>query len=50
MGRRFKRLCIMLITAALILNVSGCWDRRELDAIGIVLGVGLDQSASPGEN
>ena len=49
MGRRFKRLCIMLITAALLLNASGCWDRRELDALGIVLGVGLDQSASPGE-
>ncbi len=38
---------IMLITTALILILSGCWDSRELNSIGIVMGVGLDKASAP---
>jgi len=37
----------MLITSAVMLNLSGCWDSRELNTIGIVSGVGLDKATTP---
>jgi len=49
MTKHFKRLCVMLITVMVMLGLTGCWDRRELDALGIVLGVGLDKAQTPGD-
>ncbi|MFA9379542.1 MAG: Ger(x)C family spore germination protein [Acetanaerobacterium sp.] len=34
-------LCVMLL--------CGCWNRRELNTLGIVLGIGLDKGPRPGE-
>jgi spore germination protein KC len=39
----------MFITAAMMLEMSGCWDCREMDTIGIVMGVGLDKAEAPDE-
>lgn len=38
---------ISLCLIALLL--CGCWDRRELDTLAIVAGVGLDTAAEPGQ-
>jgi spore germination protein KC len=49
LGSRFS-LWIKLITVlALILPLSGCWNRRELDTIAVVIGIGLDK-AGEGSN
>ena len=34
-------ICILLIP--LIISFSGCWNRCELDTLGIVMGIGLDK-------
>nr|WP_281067905.1 Ger(x)C family spore germination protein [Cohnella thailandensis] len=31
---------------ALLLSLTGCWNRRELDTLGIVLGLGIDKTES----
>ncbi|PYI52232.1 hypothetical protein DLM86_22445 [Paenibacillus flagellatus] len=36
-----------MVTAAILLlflPLTGCWDRREIDDVGIVLGIGFDES------
>jgi len=45
----FKRLCIIALSAALILSMGGCWDDHELNTVGIVMGVGLDKAETPGD-
>jgi len=37
---RVRLLLIMLVLSSLIL--SGCWDRRELNGLALVMGVGID--------
>ncbi len=42
-----RQICIILkqvICALLILCLCGCWDARELDELGIVMGVGFTSS------
>ncbi len=38
----------MLIILAVLL-LCGCWNRRELDSLGVVLGIGIDQGERQGE-
>ncbi len=37
-----------LITILCILLLTGCWDRRELNELGIVMAVGIDKDGSEG--
>lgn len=37
-------ICIFLI-----MSLSGCWNRRELDTLSIVMGVGVDKTEEPGK-
>lgn len=38
-----------LICIFLVLILSGCWNSRELDTLGIVMGVGVDKSTESGK-
>jgi len=44
-----KAICAFLLSAALLLPLTGCWDSRELDTLGIVMGIGLDSADEPGK-
>ncbi len=48
MIRRFGLVCKLLISALLVAGaaaaLTGCWDQREVDKIGIVLATGIDQA------
>lgn len=46
MIRSFKKMFIIVLCFILLLS-TGCWNRRELDELGIVVGAGLDKT--PGE-
>jgi len=37
-----KIIVMLLITIILSLGTTGCWNRRELPSLGIVMGVGID--------
>ncbi|GGF84618.1 spore germination protein KC [Paenibacillus albidus] len=42
--RRLSGLLIrILIAVLLVMPLSGCWDRRELDELGIAMGLGIDK-------
>ncbi len=49
MKKCLKLLGLPLIIIAAMLNLSGCGDSRELNELGIVMGVGLDKTDAPGE-
>lgn len=38
----------MLLLAIVLLPMSGCWDRKEIENRGYILGVGIDHVAAPG--
>ncbi len=44
----FRRLLLAVSLIALILPLGGCWDRKEIENRGYVLGVAIDHAA-PGE-
>ncbi|HOV69344.1 MAG TPA: Ger(x)C family spore germination protein [Clostridia bacterium] len=39
-----KKAIKILILLILVLNIDGCWSRRELDTLALVLGVAIDRS------
>lgn len=39
---RIDRKLILMILVTIVLFTGGCWDRRELETLGIVAGFGLD--------
>lgn len=39
--KKFNRIIVMVIIASILLT-SGCWNRRELETLTLVMGVGLD--------
>ncbi|MDP4178370.1 MAG: Ger(x)C family spore germination protein [Bacillota bacterium] len=41
------KLLKTLICILLIISLTGCWNRRELDTLGVVMGVGIDKSEEP---
>ncbi|UOO36791.1 Ger(x)C family spore germination protein [Oscillospiraceae bacterium CM] len=49
MGKAVRKIVTFIVAACLMAGLSGCYDRRELDTLGIVLGVGLDKSETEGE-
>lgn len=47
-----KHSCMFIkifICILLIISLTGCWNRRELDTLGIVMGVGVDKPDEPGK-
>lgn len=46
-GNRLKRTVVLIALAVLLL--TGCWDRRELNDIGIVVAVALDKEPKTGK-
>lgn len=47
--RLFKYTMLTMIILVCIFSLSGCFDRRELDTIGIVMGVALDKAEGEGQ-
>ncbi|RUS46710.1 Ger(x)C family spore germination protein [Cohnella sp. AR92] len=43
---RIRKPLLLLLCAALLLLLTGCWNRRELDTLGIALGFGIDKTES----
>lgn len=43
-----KIIVIMLITSITTLMLTGCWDRKELNELGIVAAMGLDKDPETG--
>ncbi len=41
------RATALLLCALLLLNLCGCWSKRELDSLAIVLGTALDMGSQP---
>jgi spore germination protein KC len=42
-----RRILLLLLLMLLVLNISGCWSRRELNTLAIVLGTALDAGPAP---
>ena len=42
----YKRLLLPLALVLLVILTSGCWDRREVEELGLVLALGLDLGPS----
>lgn len=49
MKSRINFLKLTIICMILILSTTGCWNRRELDDLGIVMGVAFDKTQNPGK-
>ena len=39
----------MLLSLLMVINISGCWDRHELNTLTIVSGLGIDKAKDPGK-
>lgn len=44
-----KKNCALLLLCICLLPITGCWNRRELNELGIVLAVALDKDVNSGE-
>jgi len=44
-----KKVLEVLLMIAVLMSVGGCFDRRELNALAIVVGVAVDQAETEGE-
>lgn len=49
MKKHMSKLLKITMCILIAMNFSGCWNRRELDTLGIVMGVGVDKSIEPGK-
>lgn len=49
MKKHIGILTKIIICILLIASLSGCWNRRELDTLAIVMGVGIDKPQEPGK-
>lgn len=47
MNHRFRTSILTFILITSTIFVSGCWDRKEIDNRGFVLGVAIDHATSP---
>ena len=43
------RALSLILILSIMLNFSGCWDRRELNSLAIVMGFGIDKAEAPDE-
>jgi spore germination protein KC len=46
MTRRIVSLFLILVI--LVLPLSGCWGKREVESLGFVFGIGIDKGSKPG--
>lgn len=46
--RNLKKSISILLVVALAFGLSGCWNRRELNSLGIVMGVAIDKTKKEG--
>lgn len=44
-----RAAAVVLLLATAFLTLSGCFDRRELNTLGIVIGVGIDKAETEGD-
>jgi len=49
MKNRIGFIMKIMVCFMLILPISGCWSRHELNSLSFVVGVGLDKAEKPGE-
>jgi spore germination protein KC len=49
MKNRMGFIIKIMVCLMLILPISGCWSRHELNSLSFVVGVGLDKAEKPGE-
>jgi spore germination protein KC len=49
MKHTLKAVVCALLAIAIPVSVSGCFDRRELDTLGIVMGVAIDKAEKDGD-
>ncbi|NBJ15501.1 MAG: Ger(x)C family spore germination protein [Dehalobacter sp. 4CP] len=49
MKNRMGSIIKIIVCFMLILPLSGCWSRHELNSLSFVVGVGLDKAEKPGE-
>lgn len=49
MKNRMGSIMKIIVCFMLILPLSGCWSRHELNSLSFVVGVGLDKAEKPGE-
>lgn len=47
--KKHKGICEFIIIILLTISLSGCWNRRELDELGIVMGMGVDRQEKSGK-
>ena len=47
--RKGKRLVWIIICILLVLSLSGCWNRRELNTFSILMGMGIDKAEEVGK-
>ena len=43
----WRRVLLLFLLMLLVMNISGCWSRRELNTLAIVLGTALDAGPAP---
>lgn len=48
-SNRFKTVAHVIFPVIILILLSGCWDRRELDELSIVSGVGIDWDSAKQE-
>lgn len=48
MKNRIASILKIIVSLSLILNITGCWNRREVDELSIVMAVGLDKPKQNG--
>ncbi len=46
--RLSRRLLVVIFLILMIMSISGCWDRKEIENRGYVLGVGIDHATNEG--
>lgn len=49
MKSRKYLIVIFLMCTPLILNITGCWNQRELNSLAIVMGLGIDKAQEPNQ-
>ncbi|MBP1992420.1 Ger(x)C family spore germination protein [Paenibacillus eucommiae] len=42
----FKKMTSLILVGLLVLPLTGCWNRRELNELGITVGIGIDKIGS----
>ncbi len=47
--RRYMSISVLLAIVPVVLSMTGCWSRKEIEDIGFVLSIGVDHAAEEGE-